>query len=515
LHRALSYDDVIAGFHHAALDLGADRILSWQLTQHLNIKAVDSNSTLLILVSLELLWDRSSQDRLKQSVLGLLDILPWFIHSWQRFPDDHNIVEVNISILRSWSKLREPTIKAQLVRSGVVNCIHKEVSHGAQSRDRRRTLVLGLVKDLTFRSSKSDKEYIYSNLKDVILEHCRNESSIGIVEAMSATLWNLAVEGSVGRSMAQEQDIWDTLHHLWKSSIDTERMTIHRNVSSAVGTIVATIVADADGMPAHAMLKEQSWLLPSLLEVLSNEHDMDWRRRCIRTVRCLASCEWGRSFLWEHSSSVEDFLTVLIQVMQNEIDDIDTRVQACQAMLAILNSKATDLVPLGPRLETSLLQTVADPSANDKLFLAVSQTLLAGLSHCLWKSSTCFSDSFLEKMQCTLLKNPSEANFHIVFSKILLQRINEPATKQDLSSFVCKPVLDCLKLLLEPIGPEFEQSRKNAIEIVTVLTSESCSKKLLAENEGLLTALVNFCLIANGPLKDDAKSAVLALIPEL
>jgi hypothetical protein len=68
---------------------------------------------------------------------------------------------------------------------------------------------------------------------------------------------------------------------------------------------------------------------------------------------------------------------------------------------------------------------------------------------------------------------------------------------------------------LEPIGPDFEPSRTNAIKVITSLTANAATTKLLVENELLLTALVNFCLISSGRLKDEAKTAVLALIPEL
>jgi hypothetical protein len=65
------------------------------------------------------------------------------------------------------------------------------------------------------------------------------------------------------------------------------------------------------------------------------------------------------------------------------------------------------------------------------------------------------------------------------------------------------------------MGPEYESSRRDALKIITLFMKSDGHKKRLAENEALLTALVNFCLISSGPLKDEAKQVILRLVPEL
>ena len=76
-------------------------------------------------------------------------------------------------------------------------------------------------------------------------------------------------------------------------------------------------------------------------------------------------------------------------------------------------------------------------------------------------------------------------------------------------------MLSTLAELIAPIGPDFETSRQKAIAMIACLVQDDHHKKSLAENESLLSALVNFCLITSGPLKEDAKQAILMLVPEL
>jgi hypothetical protein len=512
LRRILSLDGDESGcYHEAAIGQGADRLLAWRLTCLLQETVVDLPILLAILVCMELLWARCRYDHLKRSEQGLCDVLTWLVHVWQRFPGKHNIVEVVVSILRNWSKIKEPRLKSRLIRSGLLQCIRHEASGEVQS-ERRKAQSLGLLKDLTFRSSSCDREFLYTNMRIVILEICQGEI-YGDVEEMSVALWNLASELSVARKMAEDRDLWKTLHHLWSCPVETNGIAIHRNTSSTVGTIVASI-AGSDGSPV--LLEQQTWLLPALLHVLSSESDNDWKRRCMRTIRCLASCEWGRDFLWARESSVEDFVTVLVRVLQNVDESTATRVQACQAIASILPFQREVLTPLGPCLESSLIQIFDDLSADETLVLAASETLSACLCHSPWKrAAACFTVSLMERIRLTLENNSNDPLYHTILSALMVQLLKEPATQKRLSSFASTPVLNSVAILLQPVGPDFDQSRKNTLEVVAALSSESISRKLLAANEGLLTSLVNFCLISNGPLKDVAKSAILALVPEL
>ena len=512
LHRILSVDATSTSNHSVALKHGADRLLSWQLICNLQEESVDMQILLEILDCLEKLWRQSRPDRMNSSVLGLLDVLPWLVHMWQRFPDHDPVVKSTLQILRIWSKVKNPRLKSRLVRSGVIDCIRQEYRRGASSRE-RLLLALSLLKDLTFRSSFDDKEFLYANTKDVVLENCQN-NHCGVAEAMSAALWNLALEPILGRKMAQDQELWDAVQRLWKTSTQTVGVAVHRNVSSAVGMIVASIVGSTQAAPN--LFLDQLWLLPALLEVLSDESDKDWRRRCMRTIRCLASCDWGRAFLWDHVPSVESLFMILLRVLQNGEDDTDTRVQACQVIASVLPFKRDELVPLGPCLETSLIRTLNDRNIDEKLTVALSQALTVILGQSPWKrASTCFSATSMERIRIALDKSRRDATCHITLSSLMIQLLQQHTIQRKVAAFASTPVLESLSLLLESVGPEFELSRRNAVHMVTLLSSDPSSKKLLAENEGLLSSLVSFCLMSNGPLKEDAKNAILRLVPEL
>ena len=61
-----------------------------------------------------------------------------------------------------------------------------------------------------------------------------------------------------------------------------------------------------------------------------------------------------------------------------------------------------------------------------------------------------------------------------------------------------------------------EQSRDNVIDVLLLMLKNDNNKRPLAENEGLLSALVNLCLLEQeGTRKDMAKKAILELVPEL
>lgn len=545
-HHQNNNDDNDTFLRATIFEQAADRLLCWQLTCQLQENIVDLSTVTSILECLQKLWTTTTtttpahqkstkqiDEYMKHSIISLQDVLPWLLHAWEIFAkeeddDDKNeevavvMVERILSILRTWCKIKDARLKSRVIESGIVDSIHNELGrvnaysaiHSADHGEKRKGLLLGLIKDLTFRASQFEKEFLYGEFRDIILENCCDqESALGVIESMSATLWNLASD--LGRIMAQDEQIWETLQQLWSTSVETKRIVCHRNVSSTVGTIVSSISSKNES--AIALFQKQSWLLPALVEVLMNETDMDWRRRCMRTIRCLASSEWGRDFLWTHTSSVEDLVTTLLRVLQNEQDDSDTRVQAAQAISSILSFKGEDIVPLGPVLETTLIYILTDRQSDEKLVLAATQTLCASLRHSPWKRShtTLLTETLMQRIHFTLGTKRDDHVCHNTFSDLLMQLYQDPSVQSDLSSFAKSPVLDTLTLLIEPVGPDFDQSRKRAIEMVATLSSNASCRKQLAENEGLLTALVNFCLITNGPLKESAKNAILALVPEL
>ncbi len=491
-----------------ALDQGADRMLAWQLTQHLNAEPQDVERIALILECLLLLWTQCPPaDRLVQSALDLIDILPWLVHAWQCFPEDSQIVERVLSIFRIWSKIKDSQIKSKLIRSGVVKCIKS-------SRCANPMTVCGLIKDFTFRASGPDKEYLYNTLKQVIFSNCQSDQS-GVVEAMTATLWNLAAEHCIGKSMATDTIVWDNLHRIRQEWSGRNGLAIIRHWSSIIGTIVAIAILETNDSACVTLIQKQRWLIPSLLETLQAESDCDLRRRCTRTIRCLLSCSWGRQLSMDNGDAAI-ITNVLSNLATNKSNDSDTRVQACQAVRSMLLISNGDSVR-ECNLAASFIRILEERNVGTKLAVIVLQILSIMIAEGKCKTDmTALSSIFLPRISSILSLHDDEINSHFVVSKFLLDSIRmDYFSFHDLSGSSQKLFLDCITSLLEPIGPDFEESRKIALEIATNLASNQATKKVLAGHERLLSALVNFCLIVNGPMKIGVKAIILELVPEL
>jgi hypothetical protein len=503
---------------------------------------------------LALLWTRASHDRRKASVEQVPDALPWLLHVWHRFPrittnSSNNSTNSNtniilppvVEILRSWAKIKDVKIKSMLVQSGLILRLQESLRTTASSTgsfsasvstiDHTHTTqlsMLGLIKDLVFRANAADKEFLYRYLSKLILEQNKDYSYPPAQEAVSAVLWNWAASVSLGRDMAESEHVWTTLEQYMSLPTSEETIPIHRNASSALGCVVAAWTAahpttSTPPQPPPGLLLDQGWVPACLLRILYTETDVDWRRRCMRTIRCLASCDWGRSFLWKYCESSEYFLTVLVKVLANDGSsnggsNSDTRVQVCQTISSLSPSAGSGWAPLGPYMEIILVQSIQDTTSADKLVLAASHTLHVSLHHSPWKrgnTGSCYTDGFFERIQTALESNTDDASYHTGFSSLLLDLANNNQGSESKSNLVCPSVLSSLAVILSAMGPEYESSRRDALKMITLLMKSDGHKKRLAENEALLTALVNFCLISSGSLKDEAKQVILRLVPEL
>ena len=70
--------------------------------------------------------------------------------------------------------------------------------------------------------------------------------------------------------------------------------------------------------------------------------------------------------------------------------------------------------------------------------------------------------------------------------------------------------------LLQPVGPCFDESRQDTLELLQLFLHHDDNKRLLAAHEGLLTALVEFALTTSqDDKKRKAKHMILQLVPEL
>jgi hypothetical protein len=92
----------------------------------------------------------------------------------------------------------------------------------------------------------------------------------------------------------------------------------------------------------------------------------------------------------------------------------------------------------------------------------------------------------------------------------------ESATSGQPSTLNCPPIVNTLTVLLSQPGNPHEESRSNALEVVLLLVEDEDNRQPLAENKGVLSGLVNLCLLQpDQKSKDAAKQVILDLVPDL
>jgi hypothetical protein len=433
-----------------------------------------------------------------------------------------------------------------------------------------------------------------------------------LVDASSTILWHWAV--AIPHTVAASPTVWHRIERVWQcsvtvttndqqstigsrtnSTIQNVRLRILRHLSAAVGTMVASASDNHHGAAvarphldhasqlseAKTQISKQNWLVPCLVQVLlhedtdssPNERRLDYanvRRRCMRSVRCLASTDWGRSMLHHSSSSAHHtgewtLGSVLVHVLRHypTAQDIDTRVLACRTIMDIWPQSVayntepeSTMIALGPTLETTLLQIIRDAAesdtdtefdaATDKLVLAATQALTVVLRCSPWKrSALVFGQAVFEQILAVLLECVDQPVYHVGISEFLLElvRVEEGSSSSTaknasimeesssptmstrihgvtklLVSYPC--VLEIVCVLLAPlsVGPDYDVSRANTVHVLSTIVRDDASNcKPMADDENLLSALVNVCLLSSkeSQLKDDAKQLIFALVPEL
>jgi len=425
-----------------------------------------------------------------------------------------------------------------------------------------------LIQQLTNRAESRDQMFLYEQLHPIILGCCSrsddsNKKTIALLEAATAILWNWSTSSKkLSLLMCDDSTVWKQMRHLWENTgTDQDKITLQRNISAIIGTMIANCCLGAASCTLHrrndcdgcgsgierpiATVVEQSWMLPILLrEIEICDIDIDYRRRCMRTIRCLASCTWGSAFLLKNSDLLGSSLLEVLR-MQNDKIDYETRTLACQSV--------TDLLPtvkhhiesasglLGPFLDTALIELVervddcTHPRLSGELVLSAIQTLSASLQYSPWqRSAECFSEAFFEILMMALQEHIDQPTFHADVSRLLVHLVEreETITIDDSTSTATQirgiterlanipTVLEILTMLLSPIAnPAFDASRQNAVDVIRALVDEDLrNKKALAADEYLLTALVNLCLMNHSqgsPIKEAAKEIILLLVPEL
>ena len=435
----------------------------------------------------------------------------------------------------------------------------------------------GVLKDMSFRLQDSDKEYMYTRLSNFFLQSINRPNLITTdsslrekrLETLSAMYWNFATSPKLSLQMGHAPAVLKSLGYLlqYSGTGDDESVNIKRNALSAFGNVVASLTArgpilavtadgnsQSKGDTSPALQQQQEWIRPMLFQLLIGESDKDIQRRTMRTIRCLASCSWGRKLLvgGENTASMpttaKELDSYLTKVLKNDsVYDIPTRIQTCET-IGSLTQDPDIMALIGPNLERTLVQTIEYMHSSQHLGGQAGLVAAACRALCLsWehgssagRGSHTPSDSFFACLLSCSKMEPETT--HPPVAKLLLKlalKVNKtndtdmPQHSNELSegsqgakqnhlglsstsSILSTALLDTISELLQPVGPPFDESRHDALELLQLFLQNDANKRVLAENEGLLTALVGFALVTvQDDKKKSAKRMILQLVPEL
>jgi hypothetical protein len=456
---------------------------------------------------------------------------------WRTYRYDTVVLESLVPCFRALAK--QGRFSSTAPSSGVGQW--KEVAerlHAALARETRpenalRPTLWGLLKDAVFRALPDEKcgwfgTFQELTLRELLPKDTTTNTDIGMDSSNSVSnvtmehgvgiLWSWAVIPRLGRTLAESTSLWIILDMLHNDRSPRSRILATRQKATAtLGTILTHFSSTNDvndENPVPETMTKQTWIASRLLTLLETESDPDWRRRCLRTLRCLCSCSWGRRML--DNACTHLLLPTLLRIVRDDTaDSPDTRVQACQCLSTMLPLPPPSWIDSLPLVETTLIQTASKKSTPDKVVLAASQALAASLQYSPWKrSASCFSTSFHERVRDVLQDNEARETYHVAFGELLHQIVLEHEHQTSVPDLLSSTtILDIITLLLTPLGPDFGPSRDHALRVVEILSRHE--KKKLADHESLLGALVNLCLVTSGELKVQVKTIVLDLVPEL
>ena len=462
----------------------------------------------MVCASLQMVY-RCSVDRRIQSFrdIGYTELVPLLLQvlhvtELQSGSQSHAVIHT-LHVLRVFCKLdpaKHYLIHCPSLWSTIVQLFwsYESVNKNllATDADAVQLEVLGIVKDLTFRSSGEDKKAVYGvkGLVPTLLHVGLKSSARRQREGVAAIWWNLAMSCDVGRGMTNHSEALSSLHCLM---LPEDSVKTRRNAISAIGNL-ATVEDNHERLLSH-----QDGILMQRLMAAAHDEDTDSRRRSMRTLRCLCSGEAAHALRKQGN-----FCEFLANVAQNDLDP-DTRVQALETMAHIADDSEA-MVEVGTGITRALIGAIENSNES-----RVAADACRTLSQCLSNSDSTvagFSNAFYSKL-ATAVAVSADTDSHRHVAQVV-SRIAEAEGFAD--KVPTGALLSLLAALISPVGADFEQSRTIAMSAIKALAANDGNKRAMAEDEGLLTALVNYAMTTvEGEEKDEAKAVILKLIPEL
>lgn len=394
---------------------------------------------------------------------------------------------------------------------------------------------LGLLKDLTFRSESHDKGVLLCTNEGIfyhlLTACCRDVKNVNLKlqEWFTAVVWNLALDSTtcewlIGHQTLEHgiiQGLLEVLMHHSVSGNKSELVTkIKRNAASALGNFLAD--ARYHGVLfEHHITTNTLALLPRLMNVVEDDNDSVVRRRAMRTIRYLvSSSDSGVQLAVKKEKLPERFLANIIgrNVALDDENDHDTQIQACQAVISMSNA-------IQPSDWLHLVDTVSkrvETTTDTKLVSTASLVLIECIKSDSRKiDQNSFSDLFWKRIETAVAADYSIHNNISSLYRMLAQCEKNAMkdvqhAKENPSILTSTSTLNAMALMLSASSPKQQEAAQNVLQVLGILVEDVVNKKPLADNEDLLSSLVNLCLVNPGQsTKDLAKRLILQLIPEI
>jgi hypothetical protein len=450
-----------------------------------------------------------------------------------------DVLTTVVEILRIYAKLE--SAKSVLVRMGkglwlgqiLKYCVDGTVGAKANKVSPLCMELLGLIKDLSFRSSASDKETMLSLREGVfgglIASICKAGETADrrLVDWFTAVMWNLVLD----KPLCDQILALDKAHNFpiigYLLRILNERQfnlapgksdaaKIRRNAISCIGNMLSHM--DNQLLLLRDQEANGSNILRSLVSTVENDTDSIVRRRAMRALRCIACSEEIEvlSNLNHYDLQGLSFRVISRRIAEDDENDRDMQIQACHVISASMDRFSC---AEWPQLETILQQRI-ETSNDEKLIHAACSCLVECIKHSpCRKGPSCFSDLFWTRLEVAAA---SSAEPHLPISSLLMElarweeESSESNTDEHPSNLTNAVAVKIIIHLISIASEENFEIRRNALDTVRYLATRKASRRALAENERLLSALVNLCLLEPDiTSKDAAKKIIIDLVPEI
>eukprot|EP00934_Nitzschia_sp_Nitz4_P002989 Nitzschia sp. Nitz4//scaffold40_size135432//115840//117748//NITZ4_003266-RA/size135432-snap-gene-0.133-mRNA-1//-1//CDS//3329551285//2979//frame0 len=450
--------------------------------------------------------------------------------------EQSEVLSLVVRVLRVYAKIE--SAKVLLIRHAQGRWIGNMIQYCSDtySPDDKSTFVselLGLIKDLSFRSPETEKTLLMQMQNNSLVNFLAKfgnlelRTNLRLMEWSTAVVWNLVLDAPVCNSFMQLEcaNGFPIVRLLFKvldsdtagcSKTSTLYSKTQRNAVSALGNVLANVECRKLLMRGFGNSRNNT-VIPVLMNLVENSVDSVVRRRAMRTLRCLACCQEPSTVEFFSNEGMPNFLAEIISrnISLDDENDRDMQIQACQTVHAMV-----DRLEHGdwPTIETALFQRV-ESTTDVKLIQAACSCFTECVKKSPWqRGPTCFSEMFWSRIESTVSLS---SETHLAVATLILELANiEKSDKHKQadrpSALTSHSVVNTLTTIVSDHNPKNDKSRRMALDTVVLLLQEDANRRPLAENELLLSGLVNLCLLQpDAEEKVIAKQVIINLVPEM